>query len=92
MKNKEIQVCVNCVMDSTDPTIIFDEKGMCDYCHNYYDNILPNWHTDERGRSEIMKVVNKIKEEGRNKDYDCMIGISGGLDSSYLAHVAVKEF
>lgn len=91
-KNTPIQVCVNCVMDSTDPTIIFDEKGMCDYCHNYYDNILPNWHTDERGRTEIMKVVNKIKEDGKNKDYDCMIGISGGLDSSYLAHVAVKEF
>lgn len=47
----KLQVCVNCVMDSTDPTIIFDEIGMCDYCHNYYNNILPNWHTDERGRA-----------------------------------------
>lgn len=92
MENKKIQVCVNCVMDNTDPTIIFDEKGVCDYCHNYYENIVPNWHTDEKGRAEIMKVVEKIKHEGRNKDYDCMIGISGGLDSSYLAHIAVKEF
>lgn len=91
MKSKN-QICINCVMDSTDPTIIFDEKGMCDYCHNYYNNILPNWHTDERGRAAIMKVIDKVKRDGRNKEYDCMIGISGGLDSSFLAHVAVKEF
>ena len=84
--------CSNCVMDTTDPTIIFDENGICDYCNNYYNNILPNWHTNERGRSSIMKVVEKIKADGINKDYDCMIGISGGLDSSFLAHIAVKEF
>lgn len=92
MNKTQYQICTNCVMDSTDPTIIFDDKGMCDYCHNYYENILPNWHTDDKGRAEIMKVVDKIKQEGKNKDYDCMIGISGGLDSSYLAHIAVKEF
>jgi N-acetyl sugar amidotransferase len=85
-------ICSNCVMDTTDPTIIFDENGICDYCNNYYHNILPNWHTNERGRSSIMKVVEKIKADGINKDYDCMIGISGGLDSSFLAHIAVKEF
>lgn len=89
---REIQVCINCVMDSTDPTIFFDDKGMCDYCHNYYDVIRPNWHPNEKGRAEIMKVIDKVKKEGKGKDYDCMIGISGGLDSSYLAHVAVKEF
>lgn len=91
-ENSNIQVCVNCVMDSTDPTIIFDEKGMCDYCHNYYETIKPNWHPNEIGRAEIMKVIEKVKKDGVGKDYDCMIGISGGLDSSYLAHVAVKEF
>lgn len=92
-KNLNLVVtCSNCVMDSSDPTIIFDDKGVCDYCNNYYDKILPNWRTDERGRSSIMKVVEKIKADGARKEYDCIIGISGGLDSSYLAHIAVKEF
>ena len=82
-KLNSVVTCSNCVMDSSDPTIIFDDKGVCDYCNNYYDNILPNWHTDERGRSSIMKVVEKIKADGTRKEYDCIIGISGGLDSSY---------
>jgi len=90
--NKDIQICTSCVMDSTDPTIIFDENGVCDYCHNYKNNIVPNWHPNEKGLAEITKVFEKIKKEGKNRDYDCMIGISGGLDSSYLAHVAVKQF
>jgi N-acetyl sugar amidotransferase len=89
---KPIQVCANCVMDTTDSSIIFDEKGVCDYCHNYYNNILPNWHPNEKGEQEIRKVLDKIKAEGKNKDYDCLIGISGGLDSSYLVYAAVEKF
>lgn len=79
-------------MDSTDETIVFDDNGRCDYCANYYDNILPNWHPNEEGEKEIQKVIDKIKEEGKGKDHDCIIGISGGLDSSYLVHVAVKKW
>lgn len=86
------QVCINCVMDSSDPTIIFDSNGQCDYCNNFYENILPNWNTGHLGKEKILKVVEKIKHDGRKKDYDCIIGISGGLDSSYLAHLAVTEF
>jgi N-acetyl sugar amidotransferase len=94
MKNfeKPVQVCVNCIMDSTDETIIFDDKGVCDYCGNYYNNILPNWHPNEQGEQEIQKVIDKIKEEGKGKDYDCIIGISGGLDSSYLVYLAVEKW
>ncbi len=79
-------------MDTTDSSIIFDDKGICDYCNNYYDNILPNWHPNERGEKEIGVVLDKIKAEGKNKDYDCLIGISGGLDSSYLVYAAVEKF
>lgn len=92
MEHKQIRVCTSCVMDATDPTIVFDENGECDYCYNYHNNIVPNWHPNEKGLAEITKVFDKIKKEGKNRDYDCMIGISGGLDSSYLAHVAVKQF
>jgi N-acetyl sugar amidotransferase len=79
-------------MDTTDSSIIFDDKGVCDYCHNYYNNILPYWKPNEEGEKELMKVVEKIKRDCQNDEYDCLIGISGGLDSSYLAYVAKEKF
>ena len=79
-------------MDTTDSMIIFDEKGVCDHCNNFYKNTLPNWHTDERGRLELESLVNRIKEEGKGKDFDCIIGMSGGIDSSYLTYVAKEKF
>lgn len=91
MKAENYQVCNNCVMDTTDSKIIFDEKGMCDHCHNYYENILPNWHVDEVGKKQLEAIVSKIKKDGQGKKYDCIIGLSGGVDSSYLAYYAVKK-
>ncbi|MGV3684500.1 MAG: N-acetyl sugar amidotransferase [Daejeonella sp.] len=92
INSKHYQICKNCIMDTSDSSIVFDEKGICDYCNNFYNNILPNWHPDDASEAEIMKVVEKIKEEGKNKDHDCLIGISGGLDSSYLAYIAKEKF
>ncbi len=79
-------------MDTTDSKITFDERGICDHCHNYYENILPNWHTDEDGRRLLEKTIEEIKKEGKGKDFDCILGISGGVDSSYMLHVVAKEF
>ena len=84
----EYRVCSNCIMDSTAPGISFDENGQCEYCQNFYTNILPNWKTDESGWDSLMRIVEKIKEDGKNKDYDCLMGISGGVDSSYMAYLA----
>jgi N-acetyl sugar amidotransferase len=81
-------ICANCIMDTSDSGITFDSRGWCDYCTNYYENILPNWHPDERGLEEIRKEADAIKRDGKGKDHDCLIGISGGVDSSYLAYVA----
>lgn len=86
--SKEYRVCSNCIMDTTDPEIKFDDKGVCDHCNNFYRNILPNWKPGPEGEEELMKIVTKIKEEGKNKDYDCLMGISGGVDSSYMAYIA----
>lgn len=86
------RICNNCVMDTTDSKISFDEKGVCDHCNDYYKNVLPNWHTDERGRVELAEIVVKIKQSGKGKDFDCLLGISGGVDSSYMLHIAVKDF
>lgn len=92
MTQSKYQVCTNCIMDTTDSSIKFDENGKCDYCYNYYHNILPNWHPDEQSEKEIMQVVDKIKKEGKGKPHDCLIGISGGLDSSYLVYIAKVKF
>jgi N-acetyl sugar amidotransferase len=89
---REYQVCTNCVMDTTDSQIVFDDKGICDHCHSYEKNVVPSWHTDQRGKDELNKIVDKIKQDGKNRDFDCIMGMSGGADSSYMLHVAVKEF
>jgi len=87
-QTREYQICNNCVMDTSDTIIMFDSNGICDHCNNFQNNIKSNWNTDEIGERELFEIVDKIKKEGKNKDYDCLMGISGGLDSSYMAYVA----
>lgn len=89
--NSTYQVCTNCVMDTSDSKISFDEKGVCDHCIDFKENVLPNWHPDDKGRIELDEIVAKIKKSGEGKDFDCILGMSGGVDSSYMAHLAVKE-
>jgi len=91
MTQRPYQVCTNCVMDTTDSKIIFDEKGICDHCNRFYTNVLPEWHTDERGLNSLTKIVQKIKKEGEGKDFDCIMGMSGGIDSSYLTYIAKEK-
>ena len=86
------KVCSNCVMDTTDQNISFDEKGICDHCETFYKKILPNWKTGDTGNLELETILNKIKKDGKGKDFDCIIGMSGGIDSSYLTYVAKKDF
>jgi N-acetyl sugar amidotransferase len=88
MKNRPYQICTKTIMDTSDPSIVFDENGVSDYYHNFHNNMLPNWHPDEKGQIELMKMAEKIKKEGKGKDFDCIIGLSGGLDSSYVAYLA----
>jgi N-acetyl sugar amidotransferase len=92
MTARKYQICTNCVMDTSDSTLQFDARGWCQYCCNYHSNILPNWHPDERGLKQIMPVIDKIKADGKGRDHDCIIGISGGLDSSYVTYVAKEKF
>ncbi len=86
------QICANCIMDTSDSNITFDERRWCDYCNNYYDNIVPNWHPDARGEREIMAKVDQIKRDGEGRDHDCLIGLSGGVDSSYVTYIAKEKF
>jgi N-acetyl sugar amidotransferase len=78
-------------MDTTDTNITFDERGWCDYCSNYYKHILPSWHTDERGEAELIRIADKIRKDGKQREFDCIIGLSGGLDSSYCTYIAKEK-
>lgn len=85
------RMCIRCCMDTTDHEITFDEKGVCNHCH-YFDNQLKHyWFPDERGEPLLKKMVAEVQEFGRGKPYDSIIGLSGGVDSSYLA-CKVKEW
>ena len=79
-------------MDTTDSSLTFDERGWCDYCNNYYRNILPNWHPNEIGENLIAPTIERIKRYGHGRAHDCLIGISGGVDSSYVTYVAKEKF
>lgn len=88
---KKNRICSNCVMDTSDSMILFDNNGVCDHCNTFYNHVLPNWHPDDRGRQEVIKFVDRIKQEGSGKDFDCIIGMSGGFDSSYLTYIAKEK-
>lgn len=87
----KIQICTCCVMDTTDTMIVFDDKGVCDHCNTFYNHTQPNWHPDEQGWQELQNLVEKIKKAGEGKDFDCIIGMSGGIDSSYLTYIAKEQ-
>jgi N-acetyl sugar amidotransferase len=84
------QICSFCVMDTSDSKIIFDEKGVCDHCNTFFNHTLPNWHTGDKGRLELEALVRMIKASGHANDFDCIIGMSGGIDSSYLTYIATE--
>jgi N-acetyl sugar amidotransferase len=91
MKNIQYQICAKTIMDTSDPNIVFDENGISDYYHNFHNTIVPDWHPDEKGEKELMKIADKIKAERKGRDFDCIIGMSGGLDSSYVAYIAKEK-
>lgn len=88
----DYQICTHCVMDTSDPGIVFDEKGVCDHCNGFSNDVAPNWKQGAEGKAELAKIVEQIKASGKGKEFDCILGLSGGLDSSYMLHLIVTEF
>ena len=82
---RSYQICARCIMDTSDPDIVFDAAGLCNHCTGWFARaqlcVLP---LAERER-QLALLVDEIKRHGRGKDYDCIIGVSGGVDSSYVA-------
>ncbi len=86
------RICSNCVMDTSDSAISFDNDGLCDHCSGFRENVLPNWFPNDEGKRRVAQMVDKIKEAGKGKEFDCILGMSGGIDSSYMLHLVVTEF
>ncbi|ENM3927677.1 N-acetyl sugar amidotransferase [Vibrio cholerae] len=87
----EYKICSTCLMDTSDPSITFDDSGSCHYCNNFHSVISPNWDTQVVGLRELTSLAEKIKKDGQGKEFDCIIGLSGGLDSSYAAYIAKEK-
>ena len=87
-KDYNYKICSRCIMDTTsDPNLVLDENGVCNYCHEYDREYEAQRHLRENGNQQISELFSKIKSERIKEEYDCALGLSGGVDSSYLLHL-----
>ena len=86
------QICIKCVMDTSDSKITFDENGICYHCNNFYTNVKPIWDKNLNSPSILNKIIDDIRSNNKEHDFDCILGLSGGIDSSFLLHKIVNEF
>jgi len=80
-----MQQCTRCVMDTSDAEIQFDADGVCNHCRRFDAVTRHNWFPNDEGKRRWAKIADEIRRAGRGKEYDCILGLSGGVDSSYLA-------
>lgn len=90
--SKKYQICNKTVMDTSDPSITFDAAGISNHFWDFQKNVMPYWRPGAMGEGKLEKIVSKIKAEGIKSEYDCLIGLSGGADSSYMLHVMVTKY
>ena len=87
----KFQQCTRCVLDNRfDKLIRFDDKGQCNYCTSALLRMKNEYFPNDEGEVKLKALINEIKEKGKKKKYDCIMGLSGGLDSSYLAYLGYK--
>lgn len=90
MKALNYQICNRCIMDVSDPEITFNSAGECSHCQDFDRSVKPNWRPNSEGEARLAGLIELIKREGEGKEYDCILGLSGGLDSSYVAWLAKR--
>ncbi len=87
---KEYQICTKCIMDTMDPDIEFDGNGVCNHCRGYDEIAKKYVFTGKERKQKLSEIVNEIKKQGKNQEYDCILGLSGGVDSTYVVYLAKK--
>ena len=91
MKNENLRICSKCIYDERVSYIAFDENGVCNYCHQL-ESLKNDYETGTtKGEKQFIKIIEQIKKDGKNKKYDCIVGVSGGTDSSYMLYLAKKH-
>src|SRR3990167_1229619 len=88
-ESADYRICVRCIMDTTIPGITFDEKGECNFC-KLHDKLDQEYPLNEEGQKKRDKIIRDIKRKGKHKKYDCILGISGGRDSTYTLYLIKK--
>lgn len=91
MNADNFRMCKRCIMDETDPDISFDANGICNHCHSYDVNLPKRVFRGNDAELKLHDLISAIKKSGENKEYDCIIGVSGGVDSTYVA-LLVKDY
>lgn len=89
MENK-YQICTRCIYDTKVPKIQFNAEGVCNYCDMIEQLKLQYGTGTKDGEAKFIKILEKIKRDGKNKKYDCVVGVSGGTDSSYMIIKALE--
>jgi len=79
-------------MDTSDPTITFDQDGISNHYWDFHKLIKPKWNTGHEGLAKLEQTIKTLKDTGKDRDYDCIVGLSGGIDSSYMLHLMVTQF
>lgn len=85
-------ICSQCVMDTTDQSIKFNDAGVCDHCTSFAADVAPHWDTGSAGHQKLEQIIAKVKEAGKGREFDCLLGMSGGLDSSFMLHLLVTKY
>jgi len=82
------QVCTRCILDTNDyPEIVFDKDGVCNICHTFDQIKASNVYSGEKGQQKLEKLLSDVRISAKGKEYDCVLAISGGTDSTYLAYL-----
>lgn len=90
---KEYKMCPHCVMDTkADPSMVIEANGNCERCNMYEKTVAGHWNHGHGHEVELQALLTKIKKDGEGKKYDCLIGLSGGFDSTYVLHMAITQW
>jgi len=92
MSKNSYRICSNCVMDTSDSAIQFNADGVCDHCTGFATDVAPSWDTGPAGHAKLEEIIAKVKEAGKGHEFDCILGMSGGLDSSFMLHLLVTQY